>query len=278
MRPCLLVVTYAATFATVQGPQIATSPGPPPTDSALLGYTSSADIDGVMLALESGANIEVVSADGLTPLMMAAEGWQDRHAVIVTRLVQAGASLERQDTNGVTALMRAAQKGRLGACTALLEARADVAHTDSNGWSALLHAAAKGRKHAVELLLAHGAAVGHSARDGECAITLAAKGGHLETVRELLAHGADVNQQTAVGKSALMLAAARGDAALTRFLLVKAHASLDLRDAEGHTAEQVAEAHGFIHRGLLWDTGTLTPIFAAARTTRSYRAAADGEF
>lgn len=189
--------------------------------------------DALAALIESGANVNVRSAEGRTALMYAS-GWGD--AACVRLLLDAGARENERSDDGMTPLMFAAARGEAASLTALRNAGADVNARNKWGQTALLSAATAGDPGKIGALLDAGADVNAADRDGMTAIHLAAAGdAPLEALRALLDANADATIANAEGVTPLMSAAYRADEAKVR-LLMAAGSARDARDRSGRTA------------------------------------------
>ena len=140
--------------------------------------------------LTRGADVNAVTTDGATALMLAAE---NGHAEIVSALLLSRdeINVNAVTPNGSTALMIAAKNGHAETVSALLLSRDEinVNAVTSDGSTALIFAAEKGRTEIVSALLSRDGidvnAVTPASR-GSTALILAAIDGHAETVLALL--------------------------------------------------------------------------------------------
>ncbi|KAL9072549.1 MAG: hypothetical protein Q9161_003561 [Pseudevernia consocians] len=176
-------------------------------------------VDVINTALEQGVDIEEVSEDGRTPLMLAAsrghrkaiktlvaaganidatssKGWttlmnavRDKDAPTVGLLISNGADVNHLSPDRWTALAEAAYQSQTEIIEILLNCGADTESRSSHDWTPLMHASYKGDEAAVGLLLSAGADVDVTSQHDETALLLAAAGGHTRIVRTLLAAG-----------------------------------------------------------------------------------------
>lgn len=89
--------------------------------------------ESVGLLIDAGADVNVRSASGATPLHLAATFG---HAKVVQQLVNAGADVNAQQERGATALMYVAHNGYTEIAEILLAARSDIALTNKSGHDA----------------------------------------------------------------------------------------------------------------------------------------------
>ena len=193
------------------------------------------------LLLEKGADATAARHDGVTALMLAAEGG---HEAVAQLLLQHGADVRAADIDGSTALlMWTALGGHEAMAQLLLQHGAHVAASNA-GSTALMLAAHGGHEAVAQLLLQHGADVAAASNnDGATALMLAALGGHEAVAQLLLQHGADVRSAMHNGATALMLAALGGHEAVAQLLLQH---GADVRSAmhDGATALMLAAQGG----------------------------------
>jgi len=153
----------------------------------------------VRLLLAKGAEVDVKSREGNTPLMAAARSGKTE----MTRLLlDNGADVNARNNYGQTALMSVADTlGFLGEDVAygsyfevvklLLDQGANISERgDPAGRTILMHAAQSGNLEMVKLLLEKGADVNAKNIRGETALSLA-RGKDIEEIEKaLMAHGA----------------------------------------------------------------------------------------
>jgi len=109
--------------------------------------------DVVELLLKAGADVNAITEDGWTPLMMASNGQKD----VVELLLKAGADVNAITEDGWTPLMRASWYGHKDIIELLLLAGADVNAIAKDGRTPLMWASAYGHKDLVDLLKKYGA-------------------------------------------------------------------------------------------------------------------------
>ena len=114
-------------------------------------------------AIASGDDVNSVTRDGWTPLLLAA---REGHAEVITALLAAGADLNLPHPNGRSPLHFAASNGHLAAVRTLAAAGADVNGVDGQGDTPLIEAAKFNRVEAVEALRELGSNTNWRDRDG----------------------------------------------------------------------------------------------------------------
>ena len=163
----------------------------------------------VLFLLAHGANADAADADGMTPLMLAAQFGKPATA---RALLARGADPAARDHAGRTALRWAALSPVRGAeqVIAILQSRTPLT----------LHEAAQfGDAARVRACLDAGDDPNAPDAQGLTPLMSAAKSGSVEVARVLLHRGADVHARRADGSTALHSAALYGDAALAALLL-----------------------------------------------------------
>ncbi len=125
---------------------------------------------------------------------------------IVKLLLDAGADPNIQSKDGRTPLMSSAYQGYIGIMVALIESGADINIQDKYGRTALMEASFQSQVDIINLLIKLGAHTNIQNVDGETSLIIASDRGHTAVVSALLEHGADLNIQDNDGKSALTLA------------------------------------------------------------------------
>jgi ankyrin repeat protein len=144
--------------------------------------------------------------------------------------------------SGERPLHIAARCGQVAVMELLLSKGAPVDIEDERGDTPLAYAADKGTAEAVQKLLAHGADPNHVACTGRTPLFAATLRDRAEIVTLLLENGANPDIQ-ANGSTALHFAAGGGHCKAAR-ALVDGRASVELRNAQGETAADVAKRSG----------------------------------
>jgi len=208
------------------------------------------------LLIEHGANVNVQSKQGRTPLMLASI--RDGGSDIVALLLSKGADVKARDNRGDTALGLAAEVGDVAIMRLLLAKGADVTVRNHKGETPLIQASISTRPEAARLLLQRGVDVNaattwyNSVKNGQIALLKltalhhAATVGPVEMVRALLDAGANVNAKDSRGFTPLTLtiAADHQDLAIVR-LLIERGADVNCRAGTGETPLDWAEKFGF---------------------------------
>jgi len=138
-------------------------------------------------------------------------------------LFAGGADPNLASANGQTPLMMASARGCVEAMRLLIEKGAEVNQRDGAGETALMFACASGNPDAARLLIDRGADVKIKSKRNETALGFAGTAGVQSTIELLLAKGAEVNVRNFRGYSPLMFAASSDamPAGIVRLLLDK---------------------------------------------------------
>jgi len=227
------------------------------TNFALHRAVMSGNLNDVKMQLAAGADVNVRSDNGWTPLLLAAQ-YDYSGATVITYLLEKGADPNLPDSSGETPLMIVATRNNLAATTALLAYKASVYPRNQQKKTVLHLAAGALNATIVKALLAVRPEVGASSagvdireveidvRDeqGRTPLLLAADNeGRVpdEVMELLLTKGADINARDNDGNTALMLTAKSGSIAGVDFL-IQHNANVNVKNQSGKTAIQFARA------------------------------------
>ena len=191
-------------------------------------------LDVVNLVLSCGADPNLASAGGETPLLACATLGS---VPVAEALVKAGASLQSRDPKGMTALHRAAAGGHDALLLWLLTHGAEPDARDSNGETALMLVRTRA---AVIALCDAGAPLQAATTEGVTALHNAAQSGSLEVVHALLARGADPDAATRQGETPLHYAAFANAGLDCLAALLDAGADIDEETNDGVTPLMLA--------------------------------------
>ena len=162
------------------------------------------NLPAVQMALERGANVNALNADGKTALITASENGQTEIVKLLLH-VKADPNLAAavaEPTFGTTALILASQNNHANIVDVLLSAGANANQADANGKTPLIAASEMGHPAIVELLLKNGAHVNAQTKQNVTALMLAAYEGHVPVVQVLLKAGADLTLKDVAGRNA----------------------------------------------------------------------------
>ncbi len=161
-------------------------------DNMLIDAVKKGDINGVILALDQGANVNFDSGYGRTPLILAV---RSKNIQIVELLLNRGANvnhmypLEHEPPLGHAITINNIQIVEL-----LLDRGANVNYISTDGHTALFVAVLFGNIQIVELLLNRGAYINQISSNGETPIVLAIFYYRIEIIKLLLMRGANINE------------------------------------------------------------------------------------
>ena len=188
-KPLVFFVAIAAACGIVFGqnaPDSGDTPSPVENEAAdqmLWQAALEGQIDAMAAAVEQGARIESVDADGRTALMYAAFNGHDKS---VQWLLDRGAAVDTRDASGWTPLMFCSSGPFASTAQLLLDHGAnpnDVGKVE--GWTALMFAAGEGQVEIIRVLLKYGADPTIVDTDGDAAADHAAKTHHTEAEKLL---------------------------------------------------------------------------------------------
>jgi ankyrin repeat protein len=173
-------------------------------------------IEIVKLLLEAGADPNIQTLNGDTPLIEASQRkYMEEEIISLLLSYKADSNIKRNKRNLITsrpqydwtALIYAANEGLTKVVSLLLKAGANPNIKDDDGVTALKRAALKGYTEIVSLLLKAGANPNIKDDDGVTALNKAALKGYTEIVSLLLKAGANPNIKVKNGVTALIDAA-----------------------------------------------------------------------
>lgn len=155
----------------------------------LFDAAAAGEIEGVERRLNDGSPVSDHSADGWTPLHLAAFFG---HAKVVDLLLTHGADVAARSRNstGNTPLHAALAGNHAFVAGQLIGAGADVNAADAAGWRPLHLAAANANLDAIAALIAQGADVSAANDAGQTPLALAQEKNHREAAALLRRHGA----------------------------------------------------------------------------------------
>ena len=172
----------------------------------------------VSILLNNGAEPNITTNNGWTPLMIAS---QNGHDNIVELLLNKNVPVNTQNTDGMTAIYIASQNNHFSVVSILLNNGAEPNITTNNGWTPLMIASQNGHDNIVELLLNKNVPVNTQNTDGMTAIYIASQNNHFSVVSILLNNGAEPNVTTNSGWTPLMIASQNGLGNTVELLLNK---------------------------------------------------------
>uniref|UniRef100_A0A671SAI0 Protein TANC1-like n=1 Tax=Sinocyclocheilus anshuiensis TaxID=1608454 RepID=A0A671SAI0_9TELE len=207
----------------------------------------------VSLLLEFGANVDVVSENGMSSLCYSAAAG---HLGLVGLLCKRGAKVDHVDKSGQCALVHAALRGHSEVIECLLElswsteGQQDLKLKNKALQQGLIAACSMGHIHVLEGLLTLNNELEvqidvHDTLWGETALTAAAGRAKMEVCSFLLERGAQVLQVNRRGACALFCAVRQGHWQV-RHLLLQHGADVNVSDKQGRTLLMVAACEGHL--------------------------------
>jgi ankyrin repeat protein/CHAT domain-containing protein len=205
----------------------------------------SGNIEVIRFLVAGGARLDSTDAHGRTPLALAAVSG---NAAVVEFLAGSGASVDPVDTDGATPLLRAMERPDTQVprvVAVLLDHGANPNARNQEGLTPLLLAVRDGNEALAKLLADKGASLEAGLDDlGVSPLLLAAVNGKESMVRFLVGRGADIRARTKGGYSALVLSLTAGHAPIAEYLIQQ---GIDV-NAQG-TADHVTALFVAAHKG-----------------------------
>ena len=203
----------------------------------------------VSTLVEAGADVDVQTEAGWTPLMVAAQ----KNLENVAEVLLTKADVNKTDIAGRTALHLARNAN---IANKLIEAGADLnIQMDSgwmDGWTPLMFMIDRGLESVAVIAINQNADVTKKLKDGRTTLHLAAYNENINLVNRLITAGAEVDAQTEDGWTTLMIAAQKGLEDIVE-ALIKASMDVNKELADGRTALYLAacEGHDDVVKALL---------------------------
>ncbi|KAI1125655.1 ankyrin repeat-containing domain protein [Nemania abortiva] len=170
--------------------------------TALLAACSIGHVSSAARLLARGANANLKTHDGATPLHVAA---YCGHVDIVRLLLENGSDLEIRDRDRWTPLVAASHGGHVEAVRLLLDRGAE--REVQTEFDPLIIAIYRGYTQLVKLLIEKGASLCVKSPNGLSPLVIASDLGHAEIVRLLIANGANPGASSRIGLTTSLLAA-----------------------------------------------------------------------
>lgn len=209
------------------------------TDFKLIVAADKGDTSTVKQLLESGANVDAKTYEGVTALMYAA---QNGHTEVMKLLIDKKADIEAKPYNGITALMSAARNNQYDAAELLIKNGADINAKDKQGVTALLFAVDMGYYVMTDMLIFYGAKP-LADNQGNTPLLVASLRGYTDIVALLLERGAAVNRTDELGFTPLMAASQKGYLDIVK-LLTENGADAEMKTNNGFSAFTLAVQNG----------------------------------
>ena len=183
--------------------------------------------------IAGGADINMVTADNNTALMLAIAGGFYYTSI---ELIHAKSDPNHRNNNGMTPLLLATVGGHVDIAIGLIDGGADPNISNNEGSTALMMAAQSGSLTIVKSLVHKGAVLDAVPNGGDTALMFAAAMGHADIVSFLLEKGADYEITNKRGYSPLIFAALRGHSKVIYAIVHHDRKTLLARDKLGRSA------------------------------------------
>lgn len=143
----------------------------------------------VKLLIQNGADVNLKTHNGETPLHWAVSGTSLNQVAIVSELIARGSDVNSRSRNGWTPLHIACIHGLEDIAAKLIENGALVNEMDANGRTPMHYAAAEGSLPIVRMLQRSGAKINLKDEEGETPMSWAKQTGNKRIVHFLRTHG-----------------------------------------------------------------------------------------
>ncbi len=206
------------------------------SETALIKAVRNQNFDTISILLNAGANPNLGTNQGITPLGLAIDLKNEN---LATHLLSSGA------TNGISndnLLMYAFKKNPIGVGL-MLAGGIPPTVTDKDNNTPLIISAANGDLDSAKHLISYRANVNVKNKYGMTPLLYAVKGKHWDMAEYLINNGANINSSNMYGQNALFWAAYQGNADLVHDLLMRG-ANYKKKTRLGQTALQMAQAYG----------------------------------
>jgi ankyrin repeat protein len=184
------------------------------------------------MLLERGCSIASKCAYGYTALHQVA---YTPFSSLCSFLLDCGGNLDSLSRNGSTPLLIAAREGHVEVVETMLRYGADPNDGGDKGLTPLVLAASEGHLEVVELLLSFGADANLSLFEGRTALHEAVESAHIQVCASLIRLGnACINTKDESGESAVTLASRLGFDDIVELLLNTQYQGTESRAADKH--------------------------------------------
>ncbi len=200
------------------------------------------DIKRIRQGIASGIDVNTVANNGMSLLMISIR--HHDNLPMVQFLLDKGADLHyRQPSTGWNAVTYAALHDYPKILTCLFEKGALMGVNNADR-HALMYAVKYEHLECVRVLLQNGANINVRDSKGQTALIRATRQAHTPLLTLLLNHSPNLDDRDRRGMTALMYAMSQGSVDIAA-RLYEAGADDTLRNAEGRTAGEIAEANGY---------------------------------
>lgn len=206
------------------------------SDIQLLIAAYDGDSVEVKSLIEKGANVNAVTAEGVTPLMLAC---QNGYTGIAAELIRSGAQINSRADGGLTALILSIKAGNIETAEYLIRNNANANLSDDKGVSPLMHAIQVDSFYLPDMLIYYGADINQKDNNGTDALMLSSFYGSFEIVFNLLEAGADINATDQNGNTPLHYATSAGNTDIMELLILNG-AEVDRKNNSGFSPLSLA--------------------------------------
>ena len=175
-------------------------------------------LDTANYLLSKGADVNHVSDNGNTPLLLACGNRVSFKEGVISLLIEKGARVDQKNARGESCLIQAVRHGNIALFDELAANNADIELTNKQGRSALHIGAEKGAVAFIEKLISIGASREIKDRSGNTPLLLAISFDKKQAIYTLVKSGASVNAVNNRGISVAETVVRSRDAELLRFL------------------------------------------------------------
>jgi ankyrin repeat protein len=166
--------------------------------------------------ISKGADINVVSYQGATPLVFAVA---NNHLSSVLTLLAHNPDVNKLTSNNETPLLISVKNQNLEIAEALIRGGADIDLADKTGATAIHYAALAGNFKMTDLLLYYNADCNKKANDGTTPLMAAILAGYTDITDLLFQNGANLESRDNDGYTPFLIAAQTGDTMVMNLLL-----------------------------------------------------------
>ena len=205
-------------------------------DYNLLYASERGDTTAMKILLARGADPEVKTWEGVTPLMYATESG---NLGAVKILIARGVDLDAAPIDETTALIASAKAGYLEIAELLIRNDAAIDTADRFGASPLHYAVYYNDYLLTDMLLYYDADVGIKDKQGTTPLMVATLNSNTEIADLLLLNFANINETDQYGFTPLMLAAEQNDTVMGNYLVANG-AEINLQNKKEQTALTIA--------------------------------------
>ncbi len=201
-------------------------------DYNLILAAETGDSTEVTNLIDSGANVNATTYDGITPLMYACD---NNHYTIAKILILNSADVNAIPQNSITSLLSTAINGNWEIGELLIQYNANINLGDKEGMNPLHYASYFGNYYYADMLLYYDANINAKDNKGKNALHYAVLSKDLDIIDLLISKGININARDDYGNTILMTAVAKENTEIIKILLENG-ADVNILNDEGMTA------------------------------------------